>query len=505
MLKVLNNTPSDFVKQDQAPNYWAEYPERDVEYVRWYPCIVEPLSESDVWKRNQLAVYLHVPFCNQLCGSCPYNKMMTQKSVTLSYAEAIKKEIEIYASRPYIRDSEFITGYIGGGTPTALATEVLEDLIVHAKRHLNIKPDAHFTIESTPLEMSEKKAEMLMRQGINRVSMGIQSFDDALLARINRSHTREMIYKTIRLLRKAGFKEISVDFMYGLPGQTMESWKETIEEFLALEVESVSFYVFLLLPNSELFKRVSEGLEPPPPSAEEVDAMHDYTVQTLMSRGYVAVSNCDFGNDKQMSDRRWENQGVEVYGLGTKGYRGLMVPTFPRTIYLTHLWYNAGELLAVGPGAYGYIRDHIYLNEPDIGTYVQKIQSGELAHVLGTYVSPREKMSRNMALGIKLLRMSRKDFKDRYGIDMSVVFGEEIKKLEQDGLVRLTPEYLEVTYPKGWLYQDNISKAFYTEENHRLPQPSPTNTAILKFLKNNIGHLRPPTQIDGLREELRHG
>jgi oxygen-independent coproporphyrinogen-3 oxidase len=504
MFKILNNDSSNPIKQDQAPTYWADYPERDVEYVRWYPCVVEPLSESDIWKRNQLAVYLHVPFCNQLCGSCPYNKMMTQKSVTLSYTEAIKKEIELYAARPYIRDSEFVTGYIGGGTPTALATEQLEDIIVHMKRHLNIKPGAHFTIESTPLEMSEKKAEMLMRQGINRVSMGIQSFDDDLLARINRSHTREMIYKTIGLLRKVGFKEISVDFMYGLPGQDMDSWKDTIEEFLALEVESVSFYVFLLLPNSDLFRRVSEGLEPAPPSAEEVDAMHDYAVQTLMSRGYVAVSNCDFGNDKQMSDRNWENEGVEVYGLGTKGYRGLMVPSFPRTAYLTHLWYNAGELLAIGPGAYGYVRDHIYLNEPDIATYIQKVQSGKLAHVLGTYVSLREKMSRNMALGIKLLRVSRKDFIDRYGVDMAVVFGGELKKLEEQGLVRLSDKYLEVTYPKGWLYQDNISKAFYTPENYRLPQPSPTNTAILRFLKQDIGHLRPPTHPNAAREEMTH-
>jgi oxygen-independent coproporphyrinogen III oxidase len=476
------------IKQEFVPSYWAEYPERDVEYVRWYPCVVEPLSEHDVWKKNQLAVYLHVPFCNQLCNSCPYNKQLTKHSLTRGYLQAIKKELDAYAARPYVRDSEFVTGYIGGGTPTALSTEQLEELILHMRARLNVRPDAHFTIESTPLEITQEKAEMLLRHGISRMSMGIQSFDDTLLHRINRSHTRDMIYEKMSMLRAVGYREIGVDFMYGLPGQTMESWQATIEEFLALNVESVSFYVFLLLPESELFKRVRDGLEPPPPSEATTDAMHKYSVETLMSRGYVAVSNCDFGNDKQMQDTTWETKGVEVYSLGSKNYRAVVVPTFPRTSYLTHLWYNCGELLAVGPGAYGYLRDHIYLNVPDINEYVQTVESGRLPHSMGTFVSRREKMSRNMALGMKLLRMKRRDFKDRFGVDMTIPFGRTIERLEQQGLVELTDEHLQVTYPKGWLYQDNISKAFYTKDNYRLPQPSPNNTRILKFLKPNLGH-----------------
>jgi oxygen-independent coproporphyrinogen-3 oxidase len=490
LLSTPGSTSKVAIAREDVPSYWAEYPDRDVEYVRWYPCVVRHLTERQVWAPRQLAFYVHVPFCNQLCNSCPYNKELTKRGLTRGYLDALKKEIDMYASRPYVRDSLFVTGYIGGGTPTALSTEQLQELLRHLKSRIHLAPDAHLTIESTPLEITGDKSQMLRDEGVQRISMGIQSFDDVLLRRINRSHTRDMIYQKLTMLRADGWQEIGLDFMYGLPGQTLESWQRTIEELLKLSVASVSFYVFLLLPESELFRLVREGREPPPADQSVVDAMHDYSVQTLLGNGYVAVSNCDFGNDNQIGHDDWERAGVQVYSLGTRNYRGVMVPTFPRTRYLTHLWYECGELLSVGPGAYGYVRDHIYLNEPDINTYIAKVQNGTMPQVLGTYVSPREKMARNMALGIKLLRMSRQSFVDRFGIDMTVPFGPAIERLIEQGLVTLSDEHIQVTYPKGWLYQDNISKAFYTAANHRLPQPSPNNSRILQYLRPDMSHRR---------------
>jgi len=463
--------------------YWREYPERDTEYVRWYPCVVGPVSEKEVWKKKPLAFYIHIPFCNNVCHCCLYNKFNTKGSLVINYIEALKKEILNYASRHYIQENEFITGYLGGGTPTALTTAQLKDLLAFMFKHLNIKKDAHITIETTPLDIDEEKASMLLEQGVNRVSIGVQSFDDDLLRNIGRIHTGEKAKQVISMLRKTGYKEIGVDLMYGLPGQTLEKWKKTIDELIALKVESVSFYFYILIPSSPLFMKVKEGKVPSIPSQEVIDELYDYAINKLLSAGYVAASTNDFGSDSGIEDKKWEDIGVKVYPLGPEGYRGVMVPTFPRTVYLTHAWYNCGELLAVGSGAYGYIKDYTYINEPDIEKYIRRCNDSELPLSMGAYVSPEERMARNMVIGIKLLKILRSDFKDRYGVDFTQVFGRQIKELEEQGLVKLTDEALEVTYPKGWSYMDNISKAFYSDLNYRMPQPSPTNTNILKFLK----------------------
>jgi len=466
-----------------VPSYWREYPERDVEYVRWYPSAVGPLSESDIWTKEPFVFYIHIPFCNNVCSSCLYNKFNTQGDLVSKYLVALKKEIVNYASRPYLKDGECISGYFGGGTPTALSTPQLEDLLTVVFQQFNMRKDASFTIETTPNEVDGEKAAMLLEHGVDRISMGVQSFDDTLLKNIGRTHTAEKARKKLAELRKAGFKHVCIDLMCGLPGQTLKQWEDTIDEFLSLKLESLSIYTYLVIPDSKLYSEIQRGSMPPPPSAEVLNEMYNIGVKKILRGGYFAVTANDFGRDPFGKGLEKWGPEVQVYNLGEEGLNAMVASTFPPTAHLNHTWYECGDLLALGSGAYGYIKDHMYLNEPNIHEYITRLESGKLPIVSGSYVSPEEKMARSMVLGTKFLKLLRKDFEKQHGVDMMQIFGEQIKTLEQRGLIEMSEDALQVTFPKGWYYMDNISKAFYTPFNYRLPQPSPMNTNILKYLK----------------------
>jgi len=471
-----------------SPFYWREYPERDIEYVRWYPCRLRALSATEMWQsRNPVVLYIHIPFCNNVCHCCIYNKYATQPDLVAQYLQALKGEITNYAARAHLRDSEIISGYIGGGTPAALSVEQLEDLLAHVFASFNLRRnDARFTftIETTPLEMTPEKAAVLRNRGIDRISIGGQSFDRELLRRIGRVHTGQDIEKCVELVRKAGFDHVCVDLMYGLPGQTMPQWEETLKCFLALKADSIGLYPYLVLPTSKLALGIQTGAIPPCPDQETLDAMFDYGISVLLRNNYFAVTSNELGKETTGDgEAKWRDYGVEVYDIGPPGYRGVIVSTFPRTTHIAHSWYEGGDLLAVGAGAYGYMNDYWYLNEPDVHAYVRAVAKGALPIVAGSPIPAEERVARFMVMGSKFLKLLRRDFVARFGVDLVQVFGPTIRQLQDRGLVELRDDSIRVTYPKGWYYIDNISKAFYSPANRLMPQFTLTNTNILPYLR----------------------
>lgn len=275
--------------------FWKEYPERDREYVRWYPCNIKSLSGKEIWEQvyehdEPLSFYLHIPFCNNKCHSCFYTKYNTQPSLTERYLDAIKKEITMYANQPYIRQKTFHSGYFGGGTPTALSEKQLYDLLTHVNKSLTIEKDAGITMETTPREVTKGKIKIMLENGIKRISIGIQSLDDELLTRIGRNHTAKEAKDAVCVLREEGVKAINVDLMYGLPGETMESWKSTINQLMEMQVDSVSLYSFVVIPFSKIFMKIMNGQLPECPKEETCMEFYNYAVKTLLENNYKATS-----------------------------------------------------------------------------------------------------------------------------------------------------------------------------------------------------------------------
>ncbi len=447
------------------------------------------LNADAVWgQKNPVVLYVHIPFCNNVCHCCIYNKYSTDGNLLEAYLEALKKEIDKYASRPHIKDSEIISGYIGGGTPTCLSTEQLDDLLCYLERSFNFREKDKFfniTVETTPHEMTLEKAQMLRRHGINRISIGGQAFNDQLLRNIGRTHTAQITKDVVKMLREVGFEHVCVDLMYGLPGQTIGLWKETLEEFLSIKADSLGFYPYLVIPNSKLYSNIKRGTVPPTPEQDVLDEMFNIGIETLLSSGYYCVTPNELGREtyKDGGDK-WKDFDVQTYEIGDKGYHGIVVSTFPVTTHIAHSWYEGGELLGIGAGAYGYMNDYWYLNEPEVNHYLSMVNNDNVLPIVeGSYMSKEEKVARFLVMGTKFIKLLRKDFSDRFGVDMKQVFKDEIKQLEEWGLIEMKEDALEVTYPKGWYYIDNISKQFYTPANYRLPQSTLSNTNLLRYLK----------------------
>lgn len=471
-----------------TPSYWREYPDRDIEFVRWYPCDVRLLSPEQVFRQREarpqdVSFYMHIPFCNQVCTSCPYNKFNTRNSVVERYLKALEKEIELYSKLPYFKDVKISSGYIGGGTPTTLRANELDELLSVFKSRFAFTDRCSITIESTPVDIDERKIEVLLKHGIDRVSMGVQTFHDPLLRYLGRaaSHTGERALKTIEMLHRMGMENICIDYMIGIPGQTMKLWEEDVKTLMQLPVNSFSIYNYLVLPGSEAFFGIQSGLTPPCPTSQEADQMYWYLLDQVLSNKYVAVTYNDFGGPMT---KEWEELGIKTWpivGEGGKTYMGLDTSTFYLTDHLSHVWYESGDLMALGSGGYGFLNNHMYLNEPNINRYIELINSGQLPITMGAYADEHERRCRSLVLGLKLLRVKRADYVRAHGVDLYDVFKEKIDGLIEKGLVTLTDEALQVTFPKGWFYIDNICKTFYSEANYRLPQPSPASTEVLKW------------------------
>ena len=470
-------------------SFWRDYPERDVEFVRWYPCDVGPLNAKEIFATshgrtdNTATFYMHIPFCNHLCTSCPYNKFHTRNQVVERYLHALKNEIDTYSRLPYLRDVELISGYLGGGTPTTLRPSQLDDLLKHMRSRFNIRKGSSLTVESTPVDIDERRLHVLMENGVDRISLGVQTFHDSLIRHLGRSHahTRKRSIETIEMLKREGMENICIDLMIGIPGQTMALWEEDLDILMSLPVNSFSIYLYLVLPASDAFFRIQSGQAPVCPPAAEQDAMYWRMVDKVLSNNYVAVTCNDFGGPLTQD---WIDGGVKTYPISNdphKPYKGLETNTFYLTDHLTHSWYECGDMLSLGSGAYGYMNHHMYLNEPNVERYIGLAGAGTIPITMGSYTDAQERMARSLVLGLKLLRVKRADFQRAHGIDLYAVFQEQIDWLVAQELVELTDDALQVTFPKGWFYIDNISKRFYSARNYRLPQPSPSSTDVLRW------------------------
>jgi oxygen-independent coproporphyrinogen-3 oxidase len=201
-------------------------------------------------------LYVHIPFCARICPYCAFYKDLLDRSQTGRFVEAISAELRLQVNTRQLRPE---TIYFGGGTPTALTTGQLEKLLVDFRQHLDLSALAEWTMEANPGSVSARKADLLRRGGVSRISLGVQSWDDDLLRVLGREHNASQAADSFRILRRAGFQNINVDLMFGLPGQTTQQWRTTLEQTIALQPEHVSAYCLTFEEDTEFFLRQQRG------------------------------------------------------------------------------------------------------------------------------------------------------------------------------------------------------------------------------------------------------
>lgn len=196
-----------------------------------------------------VGVYVHVPFCVRKCDYCAFYSLPLQRDVVKEYLTSIKKEISL---RTQGEPWEATTLFLGGGTPTSLSEENLDSLLSILNESFIFSNDGERTVEANPGTLTEGKLNILFRHGINRISLGVQSFNDEMLQGIGRIHSTQDIYDSVKSIRKAGFNNLNLDLIFGLPGQTLEDWEETLEKALTLRPEHISIYGLMVEENTPL-------------------------------------------------------------------------------------------------------------------------------------------------------------------------------------------------------------------------------------------------------------
>jgi oxygen-independent coproporphyrinogen-3 oxidase len=430
--------------------YWADYPNRDKEYVRWYPPTlrqIDPRRVLDIVAQGPrpLGFYLHVPFCKDICPYCPFNKFSLREDRTNAFMKGILREIDMVAVSAREGGTQMSAGYFGGGTPTALETRDLLRIVGACFDRFDIAPGSEITVEANPDTVDAEKLRALRQSGINRISFGVQSFHDPFLKVLGRTHSADGALRAIDLAHQAGFTNVAIDLIYRVPGQTLSDWQRDLQIAIAAGVDHISTYCLFVDPGTRLYNDTLAGnVAGYPDEAAEV-AMYQCTQETLGTAGFVHYTINDFSYPGKQSEHHLFN-----WQAPQRSYVGM------------------------GPGAFGYVESGghglVYCTIHSLKEYLAAIERGHLPVRLGHEVGEFERQARYMVLGLRCLEVRKTPFRATFGIGMEDVFGETIRQLTAVGLLTVDDEHVRMS-EKGRHFASNVLKAFYTRENHRMPQP----------------------------------
>ncbi|MBW7459754.1 radical SAM family heme chaperone HemW, partial [Paenibacillus sepulcri] len=266
------------------------------------------------------ALYIHIPFCTNKCFYCDFNSYVLKGQPVDDYLTALEHEMELTAAA--LPPQEIRTVFVGGGTPTVLNPVQMERFLSSVKRHFPLYGDLEFTMEANPGTTDPDKLAAMRAGGVNRISFGVQSFDNGLLEWIGRIHNVDDVYRSIENARAAGFDNLSIDLMFGLPGQTVQLLSESVDRALALELPHYSLYGLKVEENT-LFHAMYERNELPLPPEDDELAMYMLLIEKLKGAGFHHYEISNFakpGFESRHNTTYWRNEPYYGLGAGAHGY-----------------------------------------------------------------------------------------------------------------------------------------------------------------------------------------
>lgn len=375
-------------------------------------------------QKKPTSAYVHIPFCTQICYYCDFSKVFIKNQPVDSYLEHMLEEFRSYDIQ------KLSTLYIGGGTPTALSAPQLEVLLDGLTKNLDLSVLEELTIEANPGDLDADKIAVLKNSAVNRVSLGVQTFDDKMLKKIGRSHLEKDIYENIDRLKLSGFDNISIDLIYALPGQTMEQVKENVAKAIGLDIPHMSLYSLILENHTVFMNRMRRGKLPLP--KEELEAeMFEYIIAELERAGFEHYEISNFSKS------------------GFESRHNLMY------------WDNA-EYYGIGAGASGYVNGVRYKNHGPIRHYLSAVEEGN-ARITEEHLSQKEQMEEEMFLGLrKKSGVSIARFEEKFGRSFDGLYGEIVKDLVQQGLMQIEGDRVRMT-KRGLFLGDTVAERFILE------------------------------------------
>ena len=371
---------------------------------------------------NPLGLYLHIPYCLHKCGYCDFNSHPENREESAIYVSALLSEIEHYA--PQLAGKTVPTVFFGGGTPTLLPPASLDKILGKVKNHYNLSRDCEITIEANPATVKQETLDQIRSSGFNRISIGVQSFDADELKLLERVHSVEEIHTTLHRARLAGFDNLSLDLMSGLPGQSLEKWKSNLLQALDKKPDHISAYGLTIEPATSFFKLQERGLLRLAPENIQLE-MLQATIEILPSAGYDQYEISNFAR-----------------------------PGFESRHNLNY-WDN-GEYLGLGAGASSYLNGERFKNTNLPSRYIREVQAGGAAVESTEKLDLLHAMGETIMLGLRRLKgIPIEEFENRFQISFQKVYGKVIDPLLEEGLITLNQNRMALSR-KGIFLADSV-------------------------------------------------
>lgn len=387
-----------------------------------------------------LGLYVHIPFCRRRCHFC-YFKVYTDKNASQiqGYIDALVSELELYAERSAIvgRTPQFV--YFGGGTPSYLSAQQLEQLTARLKSVMPWDGVEEVAFEAEPGTLNQKKLVAIRAMGVTRLSLGVENFSDTVLTANNRAHQSKQVFAAYQWARNAGFPQINIDLIAGMLEETEENWIDNIRQTIELTPDCVTVYQMEVPFNTAIYRQMKESgqLKAPVADWDTKRRWVKYAFDELEKHGYTVTS----------------------------AYTAVKDPAKTRFVYRDSLWRGA-DLLALGVASFGHVQGVHYQNEKDWDPYQQTIRDGQLPVHRAMKISGDEAMVRQFILQMKLGEVDAGYFRRRFGVDVIARFAGPLRRYEAAGFLKIGGERI-VLDRDALLQVDTMLHEFFLPEHQQ--------------------------------------
>lgn len=386
------------------------------------------------------SLYIHVPFCAHKCEYCAFYSEASSGDVISRYVSALVRELELTA-----HDLKPRTVFFGGGTPSILNLRQWEQ-ILRAMDRLNLLGAAEWTVECNPATVSADKAKLLRDFGVNRISMGVQSLDEKLLDRLGRIHSREQVFKSFDILRHAGFENLNVDLMFAIPGQTMNIWRATLDEAIALGSEHLSCYEVIYEQDTPLYAQLQAG-------QFDVDEdlacdMYEELIERSAAAGFEQYEIANFARNNPKSETRNSKFDTNNADVPSQACR-----------HNVNYW-RGGDYYGLGPSATGYVRGMRTRNWSNTQMYCEQIEKGNRAFESREELPPLRRAGETAAFGLRMTAgWPFEEFCRVAGMDLRDEWAANMQTLVARGWGVLRPERFQLNR-QGLRFADAAAEMF---------------------------------------------
>ena len=422
-------------KTDVGNYFVSNYPP----FSQWKPeSVSEALDALNQPPRveDPLGLYIHIPFCRKRCHFC-YFKVYTDKNASEIevYLDALIKENELYSRMPAFQGRQLRFAYFGGGTPSYISDKQLRYLVEGLNRHVSWRNAEEVTFECEPGTLQKAKLETLKSIGVTRLSLGIEHFDDEILAANGRAHLSPEIYRAYQWAREVDFPQVNIDLIAGMMGETEEKWREAVRRAIELEPDSVTIYQMELPYNTTISRDIlNKGIESPIAGWSAKRHWLDYAFEQFLAHDY-AIAGSDIVATKKKTCR---------------------------FIYRDALWHG-GDMIGIGVSSFSHFGGVNFQNAHNFEEYVRILNEDRLPLLRAVSLTPKQRLIREMVLQLKSGALDTRYFNRKFGVDVWSEFRPVYEGLEEKSLLERQNGDIVLTR-RGHLEVDSFLPDFFEPE-----------------------------------------